>query len=232
MPGPTLNPAAVSPTVPLLGERSGLSLDAFSTSVQCGRVTFANETTKAVVFPTPFAVGVEPAVALTPIDQADATVVANHDVATTNTGFTIRMSVSYTGTVYWVACAGSSGFGGIVPYSPGTNVSGTTFLGFGSTVGIEDDVNFVATRPGIVRNLFANFVATTGPPVATTRVTVRRSSVCNLPFADTVLDIPATAGTGCFSNTAAVAVAAGDRISVRVIRSQGTVQLTAGLEFA
>lgn len=202
-------------------------------SVQCGKVVFAGETTKAVVFPTPFPAGTEPAVALTPIDQADVTVTANHDIPTTNTGFTIRMSVPYTGTVYWVACAGSAGVSGIVPYAPGVAISGTSFLGFGATVGVESDVNWVAPRPGIVRNLFVSFSAVTGPGAATTRVTVRRSPACNAAFVDTALEIPATSGTGCFSDVAdAIAVAAGDRISVRVIRSAGTVRMTAGLEFA
>lgn len=73
-------------------------------SIQCGKVVFANETTKAVLFPVAFPVGVEPAVTLTPVDESDVTVTPNLDAVTTNTGFTIRMSVAYTGTVYWIAC--------------------------------------------------------------------------------------------------------------------------------
>jgi hypothetical protein len=73
-------------------------------STQCGKVVFAGETTKAVLFPVAFPAGVEPAVVLTPIAQLGSTVTPNLDGVTTNTGFTILMSTPYTGAVYWIAC--------------------------------------------------------------------------------------------------------------------------------
>jgi len=109
----------------------------------------------------------------------------------------------------------------------------TTYVGFGAVNVVEDLLNWVVPRSGIVRNLHIN--VTTNTLLATATYTVRRSPGCNEAFAPTALAITVGAGvTGCFTNASSQAVLPSDRISLEVVTGGlvGVITGTGGLEVA
>ena len=133
---------------------------------------------------------------------------------------------------------GPTGSSAIIPYAAGVDLAPAAtpaFLGFGVVTAFEDALNWVAPRPGTLRNFRLNVITNT-LSLATAVYTLRISTACNGTFADTVLTLTLAPGTvGCFISAGPVAVGAGDRVSLQAtvpFGGLGVIRATGGVEFA
>jgi hypothetical protein len=138
----------------------------------------------------------------------------------------------YMATLGYTPGVPTSSNSAIITYAPlGTIAAGLSqFIGFGAVGLVEDLMNWPAPRAGTCKNLQINVPVNS--LVGDAIFTVRRS-VANGAFADTLIEITVVAGaTGLFSSAASIAVAIGDRISLRVNTAGivGEITFTGGLE--
>ena len=151
-------------------------------------------------------------------------------------GNVFQLAIDDAGVISTIGALGKLPVGTptIFPYSPGAAIGAaiSTFVGFGTTSLMEDAMNWVVPRSGVLTGLRVsvplNTLALAGPGAT---FTIRRSVGIGA-FADTALSIAIGAVTGVFSSVGSIDVAAGDRLSLSVTTTglAGVIVFSAGLD--